>query len=1059
MACQLLLAPAGHGKTAHCIARIRQAKSEDPLTPVWVILPNQPQVIAFRRRLAETGGAMAVQFGTFYTFYAEILARAGQPAPRLPDPVQHRLLLALIRRLYRQGHLAHYAPLRDKPGFIVALRNLIQELKRAQVWPEDFSRAVEGTGPRLEELATIYAAYQRWLIDTDWADAEGQGWLSELALEKNPSLGHDLRLLVVDGFDEFNPTQLAVLKHLANRAADTIVTLTGDVDESKSRPRTAYRRFARAYQPLTDKLNLIPCPQPPATSNPQPVLHHLQSTLFEPSQEKVPTDGAVAFLEATNRGEEVRAALRWIKARLVRDHMLPHQVAVLARDVAPYRPFLEEAAVEFGVPLHLTSGLKLDSNPAVAALISLLALPVSDWPRRQVLEAWRSPYFDWSAQGIGPGDVDRLDAVSRSGLVIAGLDQWHEALGLLVSKTGGREALAEDEEEPLAELPSGEEMEALRRKFDAFVSRLAPPAEGSFHDYVAFVEDLVGDDPKLATRFQSPEDAVGAGSLRVVERAWASDDTAERDIAALRAFKDVLRGLVLAESVLENEQDAAAPRTYAHFLEELGGAVEGTHYTAPPPAWSCVLAASIMDARGLSFRAVALLGLSEGEFPQAEQEDTLLRESYRALLRAQGLPIEPRLRGEEVSLFYLAVTRAREKLLLSRPYLADDGQPWEPSPYWEQVRRLIEAPVKHVRPQDSPPIADAASTHELMGALSAMATPSPLPVDAAPELQDAWQQVWTGAAILRARLAGQPGPHQGDLSLLSPRLAARFDALSGWSASRLESYGTCPFDFFVGYGLELEPRRPPQPGYDVRALGTMLHRILEEVYRRAHDPADRDELLSLLPAVADEVFAAAPTEYGFRPTPLWVHQQQELERILADTLIALADLSAGYTHVRLEQAFGFDGQPPLVLIGKEGKEGEEGEIRLHGFIDRVDVDAEGNLRVVDYKAGGTPITARDLAEGRRLQLAIYALAARDALKLGPVVSSFYWHIGKAAPSSLKLEKFEGGLGTALETAVTYVRDYVAAIRAGQFIPQPPAGGCPSYCPATAFCWQYAPRGW
>jgi ATP-dependent helicase/nuclease subunit B len=1000
---------------------------------------------------------MAVQFGTFYTFYAEILASASQPTPRLPDPVQHRLLLALMRRLYRRGRLVHYAPLRDKPGFIVALRILIQELKRAQVWPEDFARAVQGTGPRLEELAAIYDAYQRWLIDTDWADAEGQGWLAELALEQNPDLGHDLRLLVVDGFDEFNPTQLAVLKLLSDRAADTIVTLTGDVDESKSRPRAAYRRFARAYQSLTAKLDLIPCPQRLATSDRQPVLHHLQSTLFEPSQEQVPADGAVSLLEATNRSEEMRAALRWIKARLVRDHMLPHQVAVLARDVAPYRPFLEEAATEFGLPLHLTSGLELDSNPAVAALLSLLALPVSDWPRRQVLEAWRSPYFDWSVQDIGPGDADLLDAASRSGLVIAGLDQWHEALDLLVRKTGERETLAEDEEEPPAELLSGEEAGALRRKFNAFVARLAPPAEGSFRDYVAFVENLIGDDPKLATRFQSPEDAVGAGSLRVVERAWAASDTAERDIAALRAFKDVLRGLVLAESVLEGETDAAAPRTYAHFLEELGGAVEGTRYTLPPPEKSYVLAAPVMDARGLSFRAVALLGLSEGEFPQAEQEDTLLRESDRALLRAQGLPIEPRLRGEEVSLFYLAVTRAREKLLLCRPYLADDGQPWEPSPYWEQVRRLIEAPVEHVRPQDSPLIADAASTHELMDALSVTAAPSPLPVDAAPELQDAWQQVWTGAAILRARLAGQSGPPQGDLSPLAPRLAARFDALSGWSASRLESYGTCPFDFFVGYGLDLEPRRPLQPGYDVRALGTMLHRILEEVYRRAHDPTDRDELLSLLPAVADKVFAAAPTEYGFRPTPLWVHQQQELERILADTLTALADISTGYTRTYEEQAFGFDGQPPLVLACKEGD--EENEIRLHGFIDRVDVDAKGNLRVVDYKAGGTPITARDLAEGRRLQLAIYALAARDALKLGPVISSFYWHIGKAAPSSLKLENFEGGLGTALETAVAYVREYVAAIRAGQFTPQPPAGGCPSYCPATAFCWQYTPRGW
>jgi ATP-dependent helicase/nuclease subunit B len=1067
MSTRILLAPAGHGKTRHCITRIQEVRAETPLAPIWVVLPNQAQVAAFRRRLAEGAGVLGVQPGTFYTFYAEILAQAGRPIPRLFDPVQHRLLRAIVDQLYAAGRLRYYAPLRDKPGFVRLLRALVRELKRARVRRDDLITAVAGGEERLTELAAIYAEYQDWLVQTGWMDAEGQGWLAALALEGDPGLGRDLQLLIVDGFDEFNPTQLEVLRLLADRAAETVVTLTGTVGSTRS--RIAHRRFARALAAITTALHVEPEPlalPQSAIRSPQSAildpLAHLEASLFEPSPQKHPADSAVTFIEAQNRSQEVRAALRWIKARLVRDGMAAHEVAVIARDLTPYRPFLQETAAEFGLPLRLAEGADLLTNPAVAALLSLLSLPLLDWPRRQVVDAWRNPYFDWlglGADSIGDGDA-------RAGLVIQGLAQWTEALDRLVQMEPAAEAATEDEDLAPPDVPAGAEAAALRRKFEAFVACITPPPEAAVRDYVAFVENLIGQDPKLATRFQSPEDAVGEGSLGVVARAWEAGSTAQRDVAALRAFKDVLRGLVLADSVL-GRRDVPIP--YARFYAELRGAVEGTSYIVPPePSVSAVLAASVLYARGLSFRAVALVGMSEGEFPQAEQEDTLLRESDRLTLRDRGLFIEPRLQGDEITFFYEAVTRAREELLLCRPYLADDGQPWEPSPYWEQARRLLDAPVEHVRPEDPLPAGEAASPQELVSAAafwwssrtwSAPAereTSFATPEDNSyiNEFNRAWRWAQMGASVLRARLADEPGgPYEGDLSALADRLSARYGPRHAWSASRLEAYAACPLLFWIGSGLELEPRTPPEEGYDVRILGIMYHRVLEELYRRAPDPTDADELLALLPAIAREVFDAAPAEYGFRPTRLWDYQRQELEQILGDTVTALVEVSSGYTPLALEQVFGLEGQPVLVIHS------DGGELRLRGFIDRIDRGPDGRLRVIDYKAGSTPISARDLVEGRRVQLALYALAARQALGLGEVSGGFYWHIGPARASSLKLEKFEGGMEAALQAAADHALAYAAAVRAGHFQPKPSSGNCPGNCPAAVFCWRYIPKRW
>jgi ATP-dependent helicase/nuclease subunit B len=1048
---EILLAPAGGGKTAHAISRIRELRASDPLAPIWVALPNQPQVAAFRQRLARAGGALNVEAGTFYRLYADVLARADAhalstvegPTPRLFDAVQHRLLRTIVDRLCAEGHLRHYAPLRDKPGFIRALRTLIQELKRARVHRDDFAAAASQP-PRLSELAAVYAAYQDWLVTSGWTDAEGQGWLTARALECDPSLYADLALLVVDGFDEFNPTQLEVLRLLASRASDVMVTLTGE----PTRPdRIAHRRFARARAALVQALAIEPKSLPEKRQGDtekmwerrDSSLTHVEATLFEPNPSRLPADAAVAFVEAQNRRQEVRTALRWLKARIVQDGMAPRQVALLARDLGPYRPFLEETAVEFGLPLHIAVGADLSSNPAIAALLPLLSLPVLDWPRRPVIEALTSPYFDWSTLFQEEELPARLDAASRAGLVIQGLGQWREALDRLAEATPEVGAESEEEDVTYSDLPSGEEAVALRRAFERFVARLTPPPQALVCDCAAWVEGLVGDDPALTHPLAARRDD---DSLRVVARARGPRGRffAERDVAALRAFKDVLRGLVLAESLLEKQP---APVTYARFFSELSGAVEAATYAAPPLEEESILVAPVFHARGLSFRAVAILGLSEGEFPAAEREDPLLREEDRALLREQGLPLEPRLRGEEATLFYEATTRARERLLLCRPYLADDRQAWEPSPYWYHVQRLVDAPLRRVRPSEIAPD-EAASTQELVAAL-AISGVSPAPQESGSPVDRAWQAALSGAEVVRERLTHTAaGPHEGDLSPLAPLLAERYGLHHIWSSSRLETYAKCPFHFFVTYVLRLEPRDPPREGFDRLILGSIYHRVLEEVYQQAPSSP-----LSALPDVAQAVFEAAPATYGFRPTLLWKHQQREFLQTLEKTIAALEETREGYEPYAQEPPFGLHGKPPLTLE----------QIQIRGYIDRVDRAADGSLRVVDYKAGSSRISARELEDGTRLQLPLYALAVQDALGLGTVTAGFYWHIGSASPSYLRLEKHENGVEGAVETAVAHVRAYVASVQAGQFTPTPPAAGCPDHCPAVAFCWQYRSRGW
>ena len=985
--------------------------------------------------------------------------------------MQYRLIRAVVDTL----SLNHYAPLVARPGFIQILERLIGELKAAMIHPDDFARAVDGMGgeARLRELAQIYAAYQERLQARAWADRAGLGWLAVEALEERaPQVARDWPLLVVDGFDDFTSVQLALLGVMAGRVGKTILTLTGTTD-SRERP-LVHRRFDETRKKLESVLRVRATPIPAQTLHQVPALAHLEASLYRTPSTQEDAGEAVELIEAPDRAAEVRAALRWLKARLVEDGMRPGEVALLARTITPYRLFVLQVAAEFGLPVRLLDGFPLKANPAIAALLDLLRLmlPTDEdsaepaLPRRAVIEAWRLPYFDWSALpaedatepvGISPSDADTLDAVARWGRVIKGLSQWEEALGNLAAHAGavdddGMNEVERDEEQGWPQgIPKGPAARLLRAKFQRFIQRLTPPeGERPVREFVQWLEDLVGPDPALQSeRFPAPEEPT---SIQIVARARNGPETAERDVAALQALKDLLRGLVWAEEALGTGKEI----TFPGFFDDLVGAVEAASYQLGPGAGhSKIVVADVVQARGVPFRAVAVLGMAEGEFPAVIGEDPFLRDADRKRMREDyGFPLEPSTQSAEAEFFYETVTRPSERLLLTRPRLAENGALWQASPFWEQVCRLVRAEPERLTSESTPLPSQVASWPELMeslashmgyGAVRAWVQETEPLRQAALDLSVQIHHLRSGGVAA--------SDYDGNLSGLGKVFARQFGADHTWSASRLESYRTCPFSFYVRSVLGLEPREEPSEGLDARHLGTLYHQILEEVFQApgVTDPTDLGQLLEALSGIGAAILDAAPEEQGFRETAWWMQTRAEILENVRQSLEALVALPGGFVPYQHEAVFGLWGRPPLVV--SQGND----TVRLRGFIDRVDRAPDGRVRVIDYKtAGPWAYTKKAVMEGKKLQLPLYALAARDALELGDPAEGFYWHVQHAEPSSFQMSRFEGGPEGAMEVAVEKTWEAVRGARDGHLVPGPPDGGCPSYCPAAGFCWHYRP---
>ncbi|NLG48958.1 MAG: hypothetical protein GX552_02460 [Chloroflexi bacterium] len=1052
MPIHLYVSPAGSGKTHWALEQARQAAQQLRCMPV-VCVPSALQARSCNRRLAAAGGTLGVRVLTFGQLYQACLDERGTAYAELSDPEQYHLLSVILR----QASLQHYAPLRYKPGFVRILQSLIEELKAARIAPEALDSAVHGE-PRLTELAAIYAAYQSMLAKVSAADRPGLGWLAVEALEADPTICR-WPLLIVDGFDNLTAVQIDVLKALAPRVGEMFITLTGELDRPPR--RLAHQRMLLTRDRIEKELGVRAEPLPSASGARVGPLGHLREGLFESHVTQVENDGAVWMIEAPDRAGEVREALRWLRARRIQDNVPPNELALLARDLTPYRATIRQVARELDMPIEIVGGMPLSTSPVITALLDLLRMmlpaggDITDHalPRRLVIEAWRSPYFYWEAHhikkgepiGIAAGDAEELDTIARQTRVIGGLDQWNEALARLAALAAKDDSAAQYEEgEPTDSSLVGQRAAQLKGKFDRFVERLTPPASATYRGYVQWLETLIGDDPK--ERDPQGQDT----SLRVVECVWrGNEDSVPSDLAALQAFKEVLRGLVRAEEVLDSHEEIP----FIEFASELFGAVEASFFSLPlRTGRPSVLVADVVQARGVPFHSVALLGVAEGEFPASHAEDPFLRDEDRVHLRERHkLPVDDSTASAEAGFFYETISRPAHRLLLTRPRLADNGAPWEPSPYWHQVQRLVNVSPRTLTSDSVPDLDAVASIPELMArlGLEGVTALHNLRLEESLSGCDAsrLERFQQSAAIFYTRFdRPQADLYDGDLSSLAPTFRARYGPAYVWSATSLEGYRTCPFFFFAGRVLKLEPREEPEEGITGQQLGNIYHHILENLYNSVEDPTNLEQLLAALPTVAAQVLDEAPAREGFRVNAWWQQTRDEIQERVKQTVIGLAEISDDYRPIAFEARF--DGSTPLPLGG--------GELRLRGFIDRVDRGPDG-LRIIDYKtAGPTYFTPRALEEGKKLQIALYALAARDVLGLGEPVDGFYWHVQQAKASGLQLGKFEGGIEAAMRCAGEWAWRTVCEAREGHFAPHPPDGGCPRYCPIAAFCWHYRP---
>lgn len=991
-----MLAGPGTGKTTTLVESVaaRIERGGDPERTL-VLTFSRKAAVELRDRMAlRIGAARAPRATTFHSFsYALIRAHQDsdlfvEPLRLLSGPEQDvavRELLAGQPDLERLG-LAHVrwpdelrACLTTR-GFADEVRAVLARSRELGLGPDALEAFARRIGRPDWGAAAAFLAEYLDVLDLqgvlDYAELVHRAVLLVGRPEVAARLAAQYDAVYVDEYQDTDPAQVRLLRGLAG-GGRTLVAF-GDPDQSiyafrgadvngildfpdafprvDGRPAPVEvlgtsRRSGAGLLEATRRLTLrMPLTRLPA----QKVRAHRELS-------PVRDGGWVEVYTYPTAGTELDNIADILRRAHLEDGVPWGEMAVLVRAGSRTIPVIRRALTSAGVPLDIDGDdLPLRHEPAVAPLLTALRAVAR---AESETNTDTRPGGDESSDGdeaavAGPSeDTDPVRPAASAGPAehtdTVRLASWLDtetALTLLAS--------------PLASMDAADLRRlgrALREEERAGGNLVPPPSDVLLARALAEPERLVAHDPayargaqRLGALLRTARERLAAGGTaeealwdlwdgtpwpqrleRAARRGGAAGRNADRDLDAVCALF----------ATAERAEERTGGRGALNFLEEIDAEdIAADTLTRRAVRPDAVRLMTAHRSKGLEWRLVVVAGVQEGLWPDLRRRGSLL-EADRIGRDGLAEPLPPgALLAEERRLFYVAATRARERLVVTAVKApADDGD--QPS------RFLTELGVepKDVTGRPRRPLAVAPLVAELRATT----------VD--PNVSEKLRQA---AARRLARLAaladedGRPlvpsahpyrwwGMFEPTESKVPLRDRDQPVVLSGSALDQLAN--TCSLQWFLGREVKADA-----PATAAQGFGNVVHVLADEV-ASGRTPADLDVLMERL----DSVWNALAFDAPWKSAQEKEHARVALERFLKWHVMD----RTGRTPVASEHDF------DVTL------EAGEYEVRIRGSMDRVEADTEGRAYVVDFKTGKQAPTSAEVT--RHPQLAVYQLAVGE----------------------------------------------------------------------------------
>ncbi|MGV0837357.1 DNA helicase PcrA [Mycolicibacterium thermoresistibile] len=626
----LIVAGAGSGKTAVLTRRIAYllAAREVGVGQILAITFTNKAAAEMRERVIGLVGprARSMWVSTFHSTCVRILRNQASLLPGLNsnfsiyDADDSRRLLMMI------GKDLGLDTKRYSPRLLV---NAISNLKNELIDPEQAAAEASEAADELARIvAEVYAEYQRRLRAANALDFDDLIGETVAVLQRFPQIAQyyrrRFRHILVDEYQDTNHAQYVLVRELVGHdVADSEVPpaelcVVGDADQSIYAFRGATIRNIEDFERDFPDATTILLEQNYRST--QTILNAANSVIKHNTgrrEKRLWTESGdgelIVGYVADNEHDEARFVAEEIDALAGRGEMTYGDVAVFYRTNNSSRA-LEEVFIRAGIPYKVVGGVRFYERKEIRDIVAYLRVLDNPGDSVSMRRILNTP-----RRGIG----DRAEAC---------VAVYAENTGITFN-------------------------DALLAAAEGKVPMLNTRSEKCITAFVEMLDDL------RAKLDEELGDLVEAVLDRTGYRAELESSSDPQDLARLDNLNELVSvahefsiDLANAEAVEELDEDVPDTGVLAQFLERVSLVADADEL--PEEGAGVVTMMTLHTAKGLEFPVVFVTGWEDGMFPH---------------MRALGDPTEL---SEERRLAYVGITRARQRLYLSRAKVRSSwGQP------------------------------------------------------------------------------------------------------------------------------------------------------------------------------------------------------------------------------------------------------------------------------------------------------------------------------------------------------------------------------------------------
>lgn len=215
------------------------------------------------------------------------------------------------------------------------------------------------------------------------------------------------------------------------------------------------------------------------------------------------------------------------------------------------------------------------------------------------------------------------------------------------------------------------------------------------------------------------------------------------------------------------------------------------------------------------------------------------------------------------------------------------------------------------------------------------------------------------------------------------------------SVSQLERYRSCPFSYYLQYGLKLKEKEELK--IQSFNTGSFMHETIDEFFEYVREEQilltqiEEDKIKEIVSQIIDKNLNLSKN-YIFTATAKYKVLVKRLKRIVSKALkyiietLIYSDFDIEGTEIEFNKKGKY---PPIVLELDNGK-----KVEITGKIDRIDTadsDDGKYLRIIDYKSSSKNIDLNEVYAGLQIQLLTYTDAICKAEDIMPA-GVFYFSL-------------------------------------------------------------------